>query len=222
MKAMILAAGRGRRMRALTAAVPKPLLEVGGEPLIVRHVRRLVAAGCDEIVVNLAYRGALIRAALGDGGRWGAAIEYSDEGLVALETAGGIVEALPLLGREPFLVVNADVYTDFDFASLTLERGRAELVLVPNPPHHVAGDFTLDAGGRVGGAGDALTFAGIAVFDAALFEPLPRGARPLKPILDEAIAAGLVHGRRHDGIWLDVGTPDRLEAARALAAREDT
>lgn len=206
-------------MHELTAACPKPLLEVGGEPLLVRHVRRLAAAGFAEIVVNLSYRGEQIRAALGDGSRWRAALSYSDEGPVALETGGGIVEALPLLGPDPFLVVNADIYTDFDFATLALARGRAELVLVPNPPHHPHGDFTLDAAGRVGAAGAVLTLAGISVFDPSLFADLPRGGRPLKPVLDAAIAAGHVYGRRYDGLWLDVGTPERLDAARSVADR---
>lgn len=216
-KAMILAAGRGRRMNELTEEVPKPLLEVGGEPLIVRQVRRLAAAGVVELVVNLSYRGEAIREALGDGARWGAAIEYSDEGPEPLETGGGIVEALPRLGSRPFLVVNADVYTDFDFSSLTLARGLAELVLVPNPPHHPAGDFTLGPDGRVGGDGPARTLAGISAFAPALFAGLDRGVRPLKPILDAAIAAGEVHGRLHEGLWLDVGTPERLDLARRVA-----
>lgn len=205
-------------MHGLTAAAPKPLLDVGGQPLIVRHVRRLAAAGVDTIVVNLSYRGARIRDALGAGSAFGVAIAYSDEGPVPLETGGGIVAALPLLGDAPFLLVNADIYTDFDFASLRAPRGPAELVLVPNPPHHPDGDFTLDAEGRVGGAGPRLTLAGISLLDPALFADLQPGIRPLKPILDAAIAAGRVHGRRHDGLWLDVGTPERLAAARALAA----
>lgn len=214
---MILAAGRGRRMNALTADVPKPLLEVGGEPLIVRQVRRLAAAGIGEVVVNLSYRGDSIRESLGDGARWGVAIEYSDEGATALETAGGIVAALPLLGASPFLVVNADVYTDLDFAEIGLGRGLAELVLVPNPGHHAGGDFTLGPSGRVGDAGPALTFAGISVFDPALFSRLAPGPRSLKSVLDAAIAAGTVYGRVHEGLWLDVGTPERLEAAREHA-----
>lgn len=217
---MILAAGRGRRMHALTAETPKPLLEVGGEPLIVRQVRRLAAAGLRELVVNVSYRGDMIRETLGDGSRWHVSIDYSDEGAAALETGGGIIEALPLLGAGPFLVVNADVYTDFDFAALGLERGLAELVLVPNPAHHAAGDFTLGPDGCVGGEGPARTLAGISVLDPALFAGRPRGAQPLKPILDDAIAAGQVFGRLHEGIWLDVGTPERLAAARDVAGAE--
>lgn len=214
---MILAAGRGTRMHALTADVPKPLLEVGGEPLIERQIRGLAAAGIADIVVNLSYRGAQIRAALGDGRRFGVAIEYSDEGPTALETAGGIVAALPLLGEAPFVVVNADVYTDFDFATLVPGRGRAELVLVPNPPQHPHGDFSLGTDGRVGAPGPAYTLAGISLLCPSLFEDLAPGARPLKPVLDAAITDGDVYGRVHDGLWLDVGTPERLEAARRAA-----
>lgn len=216
---MILAAGRGRRMAELTADVPKPLLEVGGEPLIERHIRALAAAGIVDIVVNLSYRGAQIRAALGEGARFGVRLAYSDEGPAALETAGGIVNALPLLGTAAFVVVNADVYTDFDFATLAPGRGRAELVLVPNPSHHPEGDFTLGADGRVGAPGPAYTLAGISVLCPSLFEDLAPGARPLKPVLDAAIATGEVYGRVHEGLWLDVGTPERLEAARRAAGR---
>lgn len=216
MKAMILAAGRGERMGPLTARHPKPLLEVGGRALIERHLERLVAAGFVDVVVNLSYGGEQIRERLGDGRRHGAAIRYSEEGDPPLETAGGVVQALPLLGQGRFLLVNADVFTDLDFAA-TAAAGRPTLVLVPNPRHNPDGDFSLDAGGRVGLGEPRLTFAGVSVLDTAMFEACAPGRRALKPVLDEAIAAHALFGVRHDGLWLDVGTPERLEAARALA-----
>lgn len=219
MKAMILAAGRGVRMGALTVKTPKPLLGLGGESLIERHVRRLAAAGIGEIVVNVSYEAARFEAVLGDGARWGVRIRYSREGERPLETAGGIVRALAWLAPDPFVLVNADVFTDLDFAALGPGPGRGLIVLVPNPPHHREGDFGLAADARVTAAGPKLTFAGISVLDSALFEGLEPGPRPLKPVLDAAIAAGELYGRRYDGTWIDVGTPERLEAARAAAAR---
>lgn len=219
---MMLAAGRGERMGALTALRPKPLLDVGGESLIERHLRRLAAAGFDEVVVNLSYRGAQIRAALGDGERFGLRLAYSEEGEPPLETAGGIIRALPLLGDAPFLLVNADVVTDLDFAAWRREQPESALLLVPNPPHNPAGDFGLDARGRVTPQPPLLTYGGIGTLDPALFEGLPPGRRPLKPVLDAAIAAGALRGVCYRGLWLDVGTPDRLEHARAtLAARAE-
>jgi MurNAc alpha-1-phosphate uridylyltransferase len=215
MKAMILAAGRGERMGVLTAHSPKPLLDVGGGSLIERHLERLVAAGLDDIVVNLSYGGSEIRRRLGDGRRYGAVIRYSEEGDPPLETAGGIVHALPLLGGGRFLLVNADVLTDLDFGVLAA-LDRSTLVLVPNPPHHPGGDFGLDAAGRVGHAEPKLTFAGVSVLDTAMFDACGPGRRPLKPVLDEAIGAGTLFGLRHDGLWLDVGTPERLETARTV------
>lgn len=215
MKAMILAAGRGERMGALTASQPKPLLEIDGESLIERHVARLASAGIEEIVINLSYRGAQIRERLEGGARWRVSILYSDEGEPPLETAGGIVEALPILGADPFLLVNSDVYTDFDVASLRSARENT-LVLVPNPPHNLRGDFGLSEG-RVTAVAPLLTYGGIARFDAAMFAALDRGRRPLKPVLDTEIARGALHGVRYDGLWLDVGTPERLAAARAVA-----
>jgi MurNAc alpha-1-phosphate uridylyltransferase len=217
MKAMILAAGRGTRKGTLTHDRPKPLLDLGAETLIERHVRRLAAAGLRELVINVARNGEQIKAALGDGARWNVRLGYSVESDPPLETAGGIVKALPLLGPEPFLVVNADVLTDFDFARLRVCRGRGVLVLVPNPPHHSGGDFGLDADARLVPEPPKLTFAGISILDCALFADLPPGRRPLKPILDAAIEQGLLFGERHDGLWLDVGTPERLAQARDLA-----
>lgn len=212
---MLLAAGRGERMGALTAEVPKPLLTVGDQTLIERHVARLAASGVADIVVNLSYRGAQIRAALGDGGRYGARIVYSEEGEPPLETAGGIVHALELLGSAPFLLVNADVLTDFDPATLR-DAPESTLVLVPNPPHNARGDFGLDAAGYVSQQGPLLTYGGIAKLDPELFAGFAPGRRPLKPVLDAAIERRRLKGLRYEGRWLDVGTPERLAAARAL------
>jgi N-acetyl-alpha-D-muramate 1-phosphate uridylyltransferase len=213
MKAMILAAGRGERMGSLTAEQPKPLLTVGGRPLVEHHLARLAASGIDDVVINLSYRGAQIRDRLGDGSRWGLRVAYSEEGEPPLETGGGIVQALPLLGEAPFLLVNSDVYTAFNFAALS-GVSESTLVLVPNPAHHARGDFGLNADARVTAAPPLLTYAGIAVLDPALFAGLEPGRRPLKPVLDAAIERGELGGRFYDGLWLDVGTPERLAAAR--------
>lgn len=222
---MILAAGRGERMGPLTRNRPKPLLEVNGQTLIERHLGRLAAAGIRNVVVNLSYRGEQIRERLGDGSRCGLAIDYSDEGEPPLETAGGIVAALPLLGTEPFLLVNADVVTDFDFGRLFAGRGGRQgvgrgsgcLVLVPNPAHNPNGDFGLDADSRLTSDPPRFTYAGIARLDPALFGGLAPGARPLKPVLDAAIAGKSLFGLGHEGLWFDVGTPARLrDAAAAL------
>ncbi|MCX7897362.1 MAG: nucleotidyltransferase family protein [Rhodocyclaceae bacterium] len=216
MKAMILAAGRGMRMRPLTDHIPKPLLPVGGKPLIVWHLERLARAGFSEVVINLAHLGAEIAALLGKGDAWGLAIHYSQEPEGALETAGGIRAALPLLGSDPFLVVNADVFCDWDFArahAIDLADDLAQLVLVDNPPHHPDGDFAL-VGNRVHAtAGARLTYSGIAVYRPELFIDLP-AMRPMRlaPLLTSAIAAGRVRGEHHRGRWIDVGTPERLAA----------
>jgi len=227
---MLLAAGRGERMRPLTDHTPKPLLEVGGKPLIVWHIEKLVRAGSTELVINHAHLGAQIEAALGDGSRFGARIRYSPEAR-ALETAGGIANALPLLGDEPFAVINSDIYCDYDFAHLT-ERAAAlqasgdaaHLVLVDNPPHHPNGDFLLRngrlvplpspaGGGGAGGEGlsTKLTFSGIGIYRPSLFSHIPRGSTaPLAPLLREQIALGKISGEHHRGLWVDVGTPQRL------------
>jgi MurNAc alpha-1-phosphate uridylyltransferase len=218
---MILAAGRGERMRSLTAAEPKPLLEiVAGVSLIERHVARLAASGFREIVVNLSYRGAQIRERLGGGERFGVAIEYSEEGEPPLETAGGIVQALPLLGDGPFLLVNSDVFTDVPFDDLRDTVSGSTLVLVPNPAHNADGDFGLDEHGVVTAGGPRLTYGGIAVLATSLFDRLAPGRRPLKPVLDASIARGELRGQFYDGVWIDVGTPERLAEARR-AAREE-
>lgn len=221
MKAFILAAGRGERMRPLTDHTPKPLLAAGGKPLIVWHLERLAAAGFRDIVINHAHLGAQIEAALGDGARWGLRIQYSPEPPGALETAGGIASALPLLDSEPFLVVNGDVYCDVDFArfSRSTEKnatkcptGGARLLFVANPAHHAGGDFSLDGERVVYAQGEqTLTYAGIGVFSPAMFADVPAGTiMKLRPLLDAAIAAGTLTGERYDGRWVDVGTPQRL------------
>jgi len=247
---MLLAAGRGERMRPLTDHTPKPLLEAGGKPLIVWHIENLVRAGITELVINHAHLGAQVEAALGDGSRFGAHIQYSPEAH-ALETAGGIANALPLLGDEPFAVVNSDIYCDYDFtqlagraAVLQASGGTAHLVLVDNPPHHPNGDFVLNgsriiplpspAGGvtsdlaaavcspsrmassSIRGAGGEglstkLTFSGIGVYQPSLFSDIPRGgSAPLAPLLRAQMALGKVSGEHHRGLWVDVGTPQRL------------
>ena len=295
MKAMLLAAGRGVRMGPLTSELPKPLLSLGAETLIERHLRRLAGAGFGEVVINLSYRGGQIRSAIGDRTSWGQSVAYSEEGEPPLETAGGIVHALPLLGEGPFAVVSTDVVTDYDFRALRevgaeLERGvefergaesergvepdsRVEperganlvraadpertagasgyLVLVPNPPHHPHGDFGLttegrlrspeavqqtpeagfrapeagqqtpEAGfrapeGRPGAAPPHYTFSGIAVFHPALFRGLTPGIRPLRDVLHPAVRRGGLLGEVFEGLWRDVGTPERLADARAL------
>jgi MurNAc alpha-1-phosphate uridylyltransferase len=213
MKAMILAAGRGERMRPLTDRTPKPLLSAGGKPLIVWHLERLAAAGFREVVVNHAHLGAQIEAALGDGGRWGLSIAYSAEPPGALETAGGIATALPLLGDAPFLVVNGDIWCDWDFKQAPALADRpSHLVMVANPAHHAGGDFSL-AGDRVvfADGGQTLTYAGIGVFSPGFFAGVTPGSiMKLRPLLDTAIAAGTLSGERHTGRWVDVGTPQRL------------
>jgi MurNAc alpha-1-phosphate uridylyltransferase len=206
-------------MGPLTADRPKPLLEIGGSPLIEHHVTRLARHGIREIVINLSYRGAQIRDHLGDGGRFGVTIAYSDEGEPPLETAGGIVHALPLLGTAPFLLVNSDVFTDFDYRTLAVGQSPT-IVLVSNPEHNARGDFGLDAFGSVRAEPRSYTYAGIAVLDPTLFAALEPGRRPLKPVLDAAIARGELRGVPFEGLWIDVGTPERLEAARASASRE--
>ncbi|MDO9453997.1 MAG: nucleotidyltransferase family protein [Stagnimonas sp.] len=215
MKAFILAAGRGERMRPLTDHTPKPLLSVRGKPLIEWHLEKLAAAGVREVVINLGWLGEKVEAHLGDGSRFDVSIRYSPEGWPALETGGGLHHALPLLGAEPFLLINGDVFTDLPFAPLRargLQAGDlAELVLVPNPPQHPVGDFAL-VQGRVVDAEPRLTYSGIALMHPALFAGCHPGAFPLAPLLKQAMAAGAVAGSRHDGLWTDVGTPDRLKA----------
>jgi MurNAc alpha-1-phosphate uridylyltransferase len=211
MKAMILAAGRGERMRPLTDHTPKPLLEAGGQRLIEYHLRALVGAGLTDIVINHAHLGAQIEAFLGDGRRYGARIAYSPEGS-ALETGGGILRALPLLGREPFIVVNGDVWTDYPFARLCrAPAGLVHLVLVSNPEHHRGGDFFLAADGRVHAEGSPrLTYSGIGIYRPELLAGCAPGKFPIAPLLRAAMARGEVTGEHYTGRWTDVGTPERL------------
>jgi MurNAc alpha-1-phosphate uridylyltransferase len=213
MKAMILAAGRGERMRPLTDHTPKPLLTVGGKPLIVWHLQRLADAGFKDIVINYAHLGQQIEAALGDGSQWGLQIQYSPE-KTALETAGGIANALSLLGVDPFLVVNGDTFTNIDFAALKLEKPNlAHLVMVDNPPQHEAGDFSLLNGKLNADGAEKLTFSGAGIYHPALFADVVRGqAAKLAPLLKAAMAQGLVSGVHHQGQWHDIGTPERLQA----------
>lgn len=220
MKAMILAAGRGERMRPLTDSTPKPLLKVGGLSLIERLIAALVSAGIRELVINHAHLGALIEATLGDGARLGAHILYSAEA-TALETAGGIARALPLLGDKPFIAVNGDLLCDFDFSTLAardLQHDLAHLVLVANPPHHSRGDFAL-SGDRVASRGEAphmRTFAGIGLYRPRLFSHIAASDKaPLAPLLRAAMDQHRVSGELHDGLWHDVGTLERLAALNA-------
>ena len=214
MKAMILAAGRGERMRPLTDVMPKPLLPVAGKALIEYSLENLAKAGFTDIVINVAYLGQQIKDFCGDGKRWQLAIQYSDEGDTALETAGGIAKALPLLGNEAFLVVNADIIFDYPLAHLQHKTvDLAHLVLIENPPHHPQGDFALDSQGRVSEQGaEKLTFSGIGVYHPALFASVST-EQPLKlrPILNQAMQQGKVSGECFDGLWLDIGTPQRLQ-----------
>lgn len=212
MQAMILAAGRGARMGALTEDRPKPLLPVGGRPLIEWQIDRLRQAGFHDLVINTGWQGDRLRSALGDGDAYGVSIRWSPEGWPALETAGGIRRALPLLGADPFLVINSDLWCDYELARLQqfdLEAD-AHLVLVDNPPHHPSGDFALDHGRLRRQASPKYTYSGIGVYSPALFEPLADGERPLRPVLDRAIDSGRITGELHSGTWMDIGSPERL------------
>lgn len=212
MKAMILAAGHGKRMRPLTEHTPKPLLSVGGQPLIVWHIKRLKAAGYTEMVINIAWLGYQIPETLGDGSQWGVNIQYSDEQAEgALETAGGIVKALPLLGSEPFLIINGDVWCDYDFPAYTLAANDlAHLILVNNPEHNPNGDFALQHQ-RLLNEGDVkYTFSGIGYYRPELFASLAHGKRPLAPLLRTAIDQDRISGQHYAGDWRDIGTPERL------------
>jgi MurNAc alpha-1-phosphate uridylyltransferase len=220
MKAMLLAAGRGERMRPLTDHTPKPLLTAGGKPLIAWHLQALARAGIREVVINLSWLGEQIRAAIGEGRDFGLKVQYSEEGSPPLETGGGILQALPLLGPEPFLVVNGDTFTDIDVQGLKLSAAAdARLVLVDNPPQHPTGDFVLDGENIVAGDGPRLTYSGIGIFSPALFAGCEPGPFPLLPLLKRALAAGRLQGQRHGGLWLDIGTPERLAALNRRLAR---
>lgn len=226
---MILAAGRGERMRPVTDHMPKPLLRAGGRPLIAHLIERLARAGFSELVVNVSHLGHMIEAELGDGSHFGVRIGYSRE-TQALETAGGIAYALPLLGDAPFVVVNSDIYCDFEFGRLksalaALGRGEhlAHLVLVDNPSHHPGGDFCLSQRKVAHDGARRLTFSGIGAYSPALFAALEHGARcQLITLLKPAMEQGLVTGEHHRGLWLDIGTPQRLAELERALARGDT
>jgi N-acetyl-alpha-D-muramate 1-phosphate uridylyltransferase len=222
MKAMLLAAGRGERMRPLTDSCPKPLLQVAGKPLIGWHLQRLALAGIREVVINLSWLGEMIAASVGDGSGFGLAVQYSREPWPALETGGGLLQALPLLGTGPFLLVNGDVFTDIDFAALRIAPADlAQLVLVPNPAHHQQGDFWLSGQGRIVAeeAGERLTYSGVALLRPELFAGAQPGRFPLLPWLLRARDSGKLGGQRHGGEWLDIGTPQRLAQLDARLRR---
>lgn len=229
--ALVFAAGKGERMRPFTETTPKPLLVAGGKPLIVWHLEKLAALGVREVVINTSWLADRFAPALGDGAAWGLRLHYAFEGPEPLETGGGMLNALPLLGDAPFLAIAADVWTDVDFASLPrVPGGLAHLVMVPNPEHHGGGDFALGHDGRLqlatAGA-EALTFSGIGLYRREFLEgwraivgnaPGADDTPPrfkLRPLFDAAIARGAITGQRHDGRWTDVGTPERLAALDA-------
>src|SRR5690349_20176632 len=222
MKAMVLAAGRGERMRPLTDREPKPLLRVGGKRLIEYHLERLAAGGFRDVVVNTAWLGDMIEAALGNGRQYGLSITYSHERPEALETGGGIFHALPLLGSAPFLLVNGDVWTDIDFGALRRPppaNSLAHLVLVPNPPQHMRGDFRLEDGLVAEGEGPRFTYSGIGIYTPEFFDGSIPGKFPLLPLLKRAIAQRALSGELHDGEWYDIGTIERLQSLDARLSR---
>lgn len=224
MRVMLLAAGRGERMRPLTDKTPKPLLEAGGKALIVHQLEALRRAGFEEVIINLGYRGERISAALGDGGRYGVNIFYSWEPEEPLETGGGLFQALPLMEDGPFIVINSDIWSDYPLACLPrAPAGLAHLVLVDNPPHHRQGDFALQQG-LVRDSGDPrLTFSGISVMRPELFAGCAPGRFPLAPLLRRAMTQGLVSGEHYRGEWRDIGTPERLQQLdRTLRGRSVT
>ncbi len=213
---MILAAGRGERLRPLTEETPKSLVEVRGEPLLERHLHALSAAGIERVVINLGWLGDKVMERIGSGRRFGLGITYSNEGDNILETGGGIHRALPMLGKDPFLVVNADIYTDMAFSNIALEESDlAHLVLVPTPPDKDAGDFAL-SGGRVRNAGDELlTFSGVSVYRPEFFAGCSAGRFSVVPLLRRAADADRIGGSVYAGLWRDVGTPARLAELNA-------
>ena len=219
---MLLAAGRGERMRPITDSLPKPLVRVAGKPLIDWHLGALARAGFREVVVNTSWLAPQLHAALGDGSAWGVSISWSDEGPVPLETGGGIFRAVPLLGPGPFLVVNADIWTDIDFGRLHLPReAYAHLVLIANPAHHPRGDFGLEGERVVNRESERFTYSGVGVYSPEFFAGCTAGRFPLLPLLNRAIAASRLTAEVHRGQWCDVGTAERLASLSArLAALE--
>lgn len=218
MKAMILAAGRGERMGALTDTTPKPLLKVAGKALIEHCIENLAEAGFSELVINLSHLGQQIKDFCGDGSRWNLNIAYSDEGPIALETAGGISHALPLLGDQPFLVINADIICAYPLATLRQTSvDLAHLVLINNPPHHPEGDFSLGPNQQLSQTGQQkLTFSGIGLYHPNLFKGISPGPLKLRPVLEQAILANRISGEHFCGLWMDIGTPERLAEIDAL------
>ena len=223
MKAMILAAGRGERMRPFTDQIPKPLLEVAGKPLIVWHLEKLAKANFEEVIINHAHLGEMIETYLGDGSRWNLKITYSREGS-PLETAGGIKKALPLIGDQPFLVVNADIYTDFNFATIknrNLNDYKGHLVMVRNPKQHPDGDFFLQNNQIEREGKERLTFSGIAVYQPKIFEDINlEPVAKLAPILKKLIDAECISGEAYQGLWFDIGTPERLNEVNLFLKEE--
>ncbi|MEM7053859.1 MAG: N-acetylmuramate alpha-1-phosphate uridylyltransferase MurU [Pseudomonadota bacterium] len=215
MRAMILAAGRGERMRPLSDSVPKPLLAVGGKPMILHHIERLHQAGFEQIVINLGWLGHLIEAELGNGRQYGVSIRYSHEPEGALETAGGIAFARPLLGGQPFLVINSDIWIDYPLERLYEFNpdGDAHLVFVDNPAHHPEGDFAIIEGRACLHGQPKFTYSGLGVYRPQLLDDIPDRPWPLRPVLDRAIAENRISAEHHAGQWLDIGTPERLHEA---------
>jgi MurNAc alpha-1-phosphate uridylyltransferase len=231
MKAIVLAAGRGERLRPITDTIPKPLVTVAGKPLIVYHLEALARAGVRDVVVNLSWLGDKLRAVLADGSRYGVRITYTDEGPVALETGGGIFNAIQHLGPGPFLVVNGDAFTDIDFSALSAkaladtEAGAlARIVLVPNPTQHPRGDFGLEGDHVVERDSERFTYSGVGVYRPELFDGCAPGRFPLAPLLKRAVAARRLLGELHTGEWHDVGTPERLSELdkRVTAAKGES
>lgn len=219
MKAMILAAGRGERMRPLTDKIPKPLIKIHSKALIVWHIEKLSYLGFSEIVINIAYLGEKIISFLGDGSKWGVSLLYSDErGSGALESAGGIIKALPLLGNDTFLVVNGDIWCDYEFESdFDLGSDLAHLILVPNPLHNIAGDFAIEHNRALNSADVKYTFSGIGYYSPELFSTSLEEKLPLAPVLRKAIDEKRVGASIYEGVWHDIGTPERLSEAEATS-----
>ncbi len=217
MRAMILAAGRGKRLQPLTDNCPKPLIQVGGKPLIEYHIENLKKAGINQIVINVSYLADQIKKALGNGEKWGVEIIYSLES-PALEVGGGIFNALPLLGAEPFIVVNGDIWTDYPFAQLSQLQGLAKLVMVENPPQHQRGDFALTSDNRLirDQSRTTYTYSGIALISPALFADCTASHFPLAPLLDKAILLGKLYGQYYEGSWMDIGSYDRWQQLESL------
>ncbi len=222
MRAMILAAGRGERMRPLTDSLPKPLFEIGPCSLLEHHIHNLKKSGVNNIVINTGWLGQKILDQLGNGEKLGVNIKYSVEGYPALETAGGIINALPLLGTKPFIVVNGDIFCDFDFSILKIEPSTlAHLILVPNPSQHNKGDFSLSDGMvRIANSGTTYTFSGIALYKTEFFSQLDKNRLALRPVFDKAISAGYVGGQVYKGLWHDIGTPERLKMLQRSFAKK--